>query len=124
MLVFSLSSTEWRGGLRHCISVLEASLQNLVRFQAIATVRDWESHRVTHSWPSVVLFGVYPGATAFLETLEMSSVENSEQTVPGGPPAPHRREGGDGTEFYQVKARLAMLDKNYKLAELYYMEPS
>uniref|UniRef100_A0A8C8H5U9 Uncharacterized protein n=1 Tax=Oncorhynchus tshawytscha TaxID=74940 RepID=A0A8C8H5U9_ONCTS len=30
--------------------------------------------------------------------------------------------GGDGTEFYQVKARLAMLDKNYKLAELYYME--
>ena len=31
-------------------------------------------------------------------------------------------QGGDGTEFYQVKARLAMLDKNYKLAELYYME--
>uniref|UniRef100_A0A8C7LHJ3 Intraflagellar transport 172 n=1 Tax=Oncorhynchus kisutch TaxID=8019 RepID=A0A8C7LHJ3_ONCKI len=30
--------------------------------------------------------------------------------------------GGDGTEFYQVKARLAMLDKNYKLAEMYYME--
>lgn len=31
-------------------------------------------------------------------------------------------QGGDGTEFYQVKARLAMLDKNYKLAEMYYME--
>ncbi|CAB1340225.1 unnamed protein product, partial [Coregonus sp. 'balchen'] len=30
--------------------------------------------------------------------------------------------GGDGTEFYQVKARLAMLAKNYKLAEMYYME--
>ncbi|XP_064196298.1 intraflagellar transport protein 172 homolog [Anguilla rostrata] len=30
--------------------------------------------------------------------------------------------GGDGTEHYQVKARLAMLDKNYKLAEMHYME--
>ncbi|KAL7872215.1 hypothetical protein SRHO_G00071980 [Serrasalmus rhombeus] len=30
--------------------------------------------------------------------------------------------GGDGTEHYQVKARLAMLDKNYKLAEMYYLE--
>uniref|UniRef100_UPI003AACFFE7 intraflagellar transport protein 172 homolog isoform X1 n=1 Tax=Centroberyx gerrardi TaxID=166262 RepID=UPI003AACFFE7 len=30
--------------------------------------------------------------------------------------------GGDGTEFYQVQARLAMLDKNFKLAEMYYME--
>lgn len=30
--------------------------------------------------------------------------------------------GDDGTEHYQVKARLAMLDKNYKLAEMYYME--
>ncbi|KAI1897568.1 hypothetical protein AGOR_G00084610 [Albula goreensis] len=30
--------------------------------------------------------------------------------------------GGDGTEYYQVKARLAMLDKNYKMAEMYYME--
>uniref|UniRef100_W5KZE2 Intraflagellar transport protein 172 homolog n=1 Tax=Astyanax mexicanus TaxID=7994 RepID=W5KZE2_ASTMX len=28
----------------------------------------------------------------------------------------------DGTEHYQAKARLAMLDKNYKLAEMYYME--
>ncbi|XP_026856898.2 intraflagellar transport protein 172 homolog isoform X1 [Electrophorus electricus] len=30
--------------------------------------------------------------------------------------------GGDGTENYKVKARLAMLDKNFKLAEMYYME--
>uniref|UniRef100_W5NFZ6 Intraflagellar transport protein 172 homolog n=1 Tax=Lepisosteus oculatus TaxID=7918 RepID=W5NFZ6_LEPOC len=30
--------------------------------------------------------------------------------------------GGDGTEYYQVKARLAMLEKNYKLAEMYYLE--
>ncbi|KAG7460913.1 hypothetical protein MATL_G00203920 [Megalops atlanticus] len=30
--------------------------------------------------------------------------------------------GGDGTEHYQVKARLAMLDKNYKLAEMHFME--
>uniref|UniRef100_A0AAY4EKD8 Intraflagellar transport protein 172 homolog n=1 Tax=Denticeps clupeoides TaxID=299321 RepID=A0AAY4EKD8_9TELE len=30
--------------------------------------------------------------------------------------------GGDGTEHYQVKARLAMLDKNYKLAEMYFLE--
>ncbi|KAG1963505.1 intraflagellar transport protein [Pimephales promelas] len=29
---------------------------------------------------------------------------------------------GDGTEHYQVKARLAILDKNFKLAEMYYME--
>ncbi|XP_070295983.1 AT-rich interactive domain-containing protein 4B-like [Salvelinus sp. IW2-2015] len=27
---------EWRSGLRHCISVLEASLQTLVRFQAVS----------------------------------------------------------------------------------------
>lgn len=31
-------------------------------------------------------------------------------------------QGGDGTDHYQVKARLAMLDKNFKLAEMYYME--
>ncbi|KAL4649200.1 hypothetical protein GN956_G7681 [Arapaima gigas] len=30
--------------------------------------------------------------------------------------------GGDGTEHYQVKARLAMLDRNYKLAEMYFLE--
>ncbi|XP_076128236.1 intraflagellar transport protein 172 homolog [Alosa pseudoharengus] len=30
--------------------------------------------------------------------------------------------GGDGTQHYQVKARLAMLEKNYKLAEMYFME--
>ncbi|XP_018542856.1 intraflagellar transport protein 172 homolog [Lates calcarifer] len=30
--------------------------------------------------------------------------------------------GGDGTAFYQVQARVAMLDKNFKLAEMYYME--
>ncbi|XP_069461553.1 intraflagellar transport protein 172 homolog isoform X2 [Ambystoma mexicanum] len=30
--------------------------------------------------------------------------------------------GGDGTEYYQVRARLAMLDKNYKLAEMIFLE--
>ncbi|XP_056150499.1 intraflagellar transport protein 172 homolog [Lampris incognitus] len=30
--------------------------------------------------------------------------------------------GGKGTDFYQVQARLAVLDKNFKLAEMYYME--
>uniref|UniRef100_A0A8C9QX79 Intraflagellar transport protein 172 homolog n=1 Tax=Scleropages formosus TaxID=113540 RepID=A0A8C9QX79_SCLFO len=29
---------------------------------------------------------------------------------------------GDGTEHYRVKARLAMLDKSYKLAEMYFLE--
>ncbi|KAM6965091.1 intraflagellar transport protein 172 homolog [Aplochiton taeniatus] len=33
-----------------------------------------------------------------------------------------KEHGGDGTDFYQVKARLALLDKNYKLAEMYYLE--
>ncbi|XP_028253563.1 intraflagellar transport protein 172 homolog [Parambassis ranga] len=30
--------------------------------------------------------------------------------------------GEDGTSHYQVQARMAMLDKNFKLAEMYYME--
>ncbi|XP_041831040.1 intraflagellar transport protein 172 homolog [Melanotaenia boesemani] len=30
--------------------------------------------------------------------------------------------GEDGTSYYQVQARVAMLDKNYKLAEMHYME--
>ncbi|XP_039981994.1 intraflagellar transport protein 172 homolog [Xiphias gladius] len=30
--------------------------------------------------------------------------------------------GGDGTAFYQVQAHVAMLDKNFKLAEMHYME--
>ncbi|XP_046728666.1 intraflagellar transport protein 172 homolog isoform X1 [Silurus meridionalis] len=30
--------------------------------------------------------------------------------------------GGDGREHYQVKAQLAMLDKNYKLSEMFYLE--
>ncbi|XP_042245769.1 intraflagellar transport protein 172 homolog [Thunnus maccoyii] len=30
--------------------------------------------------------------------------------------------GGDGTAFYQVQAHMAMLDKNFKLAEMHYME--
>ncbi|KAG7214317.1 hypothetical protein INR49_004455 [Caranx melampygus] len=30
--------------------------------------------------------------------------------------------GGDGMAFYQVQARVAMLDKNFKLAEMHYME--
>lgn len=34
----------------------------------------------------------------------------------------HGLQGSDAKEHYQVKARLAMLDKNYKLAEMYYLE--
>uniref|UniRef100_A0A8C8SJG0 Intraflagellar transport protein 172 homolog n=1 Tax=Pelusios castaneus TaxID=367368 RepID=A0A8C8SJG0_9SAUR len=30
--------------------------------------------------------------------------------------------GGDGTDYYQVRARLAMLEKNYKLAEMIFLE--
>uniref|UniRef100_A0A8D3EAU2 Intraflagellar transport protein 172 homolog n=1 Tax=Scophthalmus maximus TaxID=52904 RepID=A0A8D3EAU2_SCOMX len=30
--------------------------------------------------------------------------------------------GGDGTKFYQVKAQMAMLDKNFKAAEMHYTE--
>uniref|UniRef100_A0A8C2ZEP1 Intraflagellar transport protein 172 homolog n=1 Tax=Cyclopterus lumpus TaxID=8103 RepID=A0A8C2ZEP1_CYCLU len=30
--------------------------------------------------------------------------------------------GGDGTAFFQVQAHVAMLDKNFKLAEMHYME--
>ncbi|XP_053503578.1 intraflagellar transport protein 172 homolog isoform X4 [Ictalurus furcatus] len=30
--------------------------------------------------------------------------------------------GGDGKEHYEVKARLAMLNKDYKLSEMYYLE--
>ncbi|XP_064411524.1 intraflagellar transport protein 172 homolog [Latimeria chalumnae] len=33
-----------------------------------------------------------------------------------------KEHGGDGTDSYQVRARLAMLEKNYKLAEMYYLE--
>jgi hypothetical protein len=32
----SMSAPEWRNGLRHCISVLEESLQTLVRSQALS----------------------------------------------------------------------------------------
>ncbi|KAM9155379.1 intraflagellar transport protein 172 homolog isoform 2-T2 [Pangshura tecta] len=30
--------------------------------------------------------------------------------------------GGDGTDYYQVRARLAMLEKNYKMAEMIFLE--
>ncbi|KAM6123262.1 intraflagellar transport protein 172 homolog [Pterocles gutturalis] len=33
-----------------------------------------------------------------------------------------REHGGDGTDHYLVRARLAMLDKNYKLAEMIFLE--
>ncbi|XP_075811585.1 intraflagellar transport protein 172 homolog isoform X1 [Microtus pennsylvanicus] len=33
-----------------------------------------------------------------------------------------REYGGEGTDFYQVRARLAMLEKNYKLAEMIFLE--
>ena len=32
----SFRAPEWHSGLRHCISVLDASLQSLVRFQAVS----------------------------------------------------------------------------------------
>ena len=31
-------------------------------------------------------------------------------------------QGGDGSSHYQVQARLALLDKDFKLAEMYYLE--
>lgn len=31
-------------------------------------------------------------------------------------------QGGDGTEFFQVQAHVAMLGKNFKLAEMHYVE--
>ena len=44
----------WVGsGLRHCISVLEASLQTWVRSQAVSASRDRETHEVVHNRPSV-----------------------------------------------------------------------
>lgn len=33
---YGFGAPEWRNGLRYCISVLEASLQTLVRFQAVS----------------------------------------------------------------------------------------
>jgi hypothetical protein len=35
---------------------------------------------------------------------------------------PFSLQGGEGTDFYQVRARLAMLEKNYKLAEMIFLE--
>lgn len=35
---------------------------------------------------------------------------------------PFSLKGGEGTDFYQVRARLAMLEKNYKLAEMIFLE--
>lgn len=99
--------------------------------------------------------GDYHRATAFLETLEMSSeTEAMWKTLSKlsleakqlhiaercfaalGDVAKARflnetnkiadqiakQYGGDGTDYYQVKARLAMLEKNYKLAEMFYLE--
>ncbi|CAB1347832.1 unnamed protein product, partial [Coregonus sp. 'balchen'] len=46
---------EWGSGLRHCISVLEPSLQTPGLIPGcITTGRDWESHRAAHNFPSVV----------------------------------------------------------------------
>ncbi|XP_025050082.1 intraflagellar transport protein 172 homolog [Alligator sinensis] len=33
-----------------------------------------------------------------------------------------KEHGGDGTDYYEVRARLAMLEKNYKLAEMIFLE--
>ncbi|XP_051954406.1 intraflagellar transport protein 172 homolog [Xyrauchen texanus] len=99
--------------------------------------------------------GDYYRATAFLETLEMSSETeamwktlsklslearqlhiaercfaalgdvskarflNETNKIAD---AVSKENGGIGTDYYQVKARLAMLDKNFKLAEMYYIE--
>ena len=40
----------------------------------------------------------------------------------GSPEPPFPLQGGEGTDFYQVRARLAMLEKNYKLAEMIFLE--
>ncbi|GAB1297222.1 Intraflagellar transport protein 172 homolog [Apodemus speciosus] len=37
-------------------------------------------------------------------------------------PSARIKGGGEGTDFYQVRARLAMLEKNYKLAEMIFLE--
>uniref|UniRef100_A0A8C3Y295 Intraflagellar transport protein 172 homolog n=1 Tax=Catharus ustulatus TaxID=91951 RepID=A0A8C3Y295_CATUS len=99
--------------------------------------------------------GDYHRATAFLETLEMSTETEAmwktlsrlalearqlhiaercfaalgnmakarflhETNVIADQAA--QEHGGDGTEHYLVRARLAMLDKNYKLAEMIFLE--
>ncbi|KAF3826454.1 hypothetical protein GH733_008979 [Mirounga leonina] len=95
--------------------------------------------------------GNYSRATAFLETLEMTPeteamwktlsrlalearqlhiAERCLRTRPNILPSqvigvllfllPFL--GGEGTDFYQVRARLAMLEKNYKLAEMIFLE--
>ena len=52
---------EWRSSLRHCISVLEASLQTLVSIpRCITTGCVWDSHRVAHNWTSVVRVRDWP----------------------------------------------------------------
>ena len=40
----------------------------------------------------------------------------------GSPEPPFPLQGGEATDFYQVRARLAMLEKNYKLAEMIFLE--
>ena len=49
---------EWRSGLRHCISVLEVSLQTLVRFQAVSQLVVIGSPIGQHK---IVLVRVWPG---------------------------------------------------------------
>ncbi|XP_034555797.1 intraflagellar transport protein 172 homolog [Notolabrus celidotus] len=99
--------------------------------------------------------GDYDRATAFLETLEMSSeTEAMWKTLSKLALEAHQLHiaercfaalgdvstvrflhqtnqiadkvsedmGGDGTEFFEVQAHVAMLDKNFKRAEMHYME--
>lgn len=40
----------------------------------------------------------------------------------GSPEPPFSPQGGEGADFYRVRARLAMLEKNYKLAEMIFLE--
>uniref|UniRef100_A0A8C5RJ14 Uncharacterized protein n=1 Tax=Laticauda laticaudata TaxID=8630 RepID=A0A8C5RJ14_LATLA len=88
--------------------------------------------------------GDYHRAVAFLETLEMSAETEAmwktlsrlalearqlhiltksiclRMTFP--PLFNCSLQGGDGTDYYQVRVRLAMLEKNYKLAEMIFLE--
>ncbi|XP_063277854.1 intraflagellar transport protein 172 homolog isoform X3 [Prinia subflava] len=100
--------------------------------------------------------GDYHRATAFLETLEMSTETEAmwrtlsrlalearqlhiaercfaalgnmakarflHETNAIADQAAQEHQGGDGSDHYLVRARLAMLDKNYKLAEMIFLE--
>ncbi|KAL7987120.1 hypothetical protein Chor_006039, partial [Crotalus horridus] len=91
-------------------------------------------------WYSAPLLSAFR-AVAFLETLEMSAeteamwktlsrlaleakqLHIAERLRVTSPPLFNcSLQGGDGTDYYQVRVRLAMLEKNYKLAEMIFLE--